>query len=164
MLKRLLIDTGTWIKIERLLQDNIISIQFMDNLYDVFEITITPEIEFELNRYKIHIWQKSRTYVVPVQDLETKNRVLADGFDEADASTFGFNNEDLIVLSEDRPLIKYGRVFNNKFLFFADFLLLLYENGLISKRNLYNLNKHLFSIRNINKKLFKDIKIWTHEQ
>ncbi|TFG17460.1 MAG: hypothetical protein EU530_10580 [Promethearchaeota archaeon] len=161
-ISKLIIDTGTWTKLDTLEVDGVISKEFIELLYEHFDVIITPEIETEMQYYNVSSWIKNKTFVIPVEDIEAKKKVERDGFDEADASIFGIDTRDCIILSEDRPLIKYGSISLMNFMFFAEFLVLLFESSLVSKNNLYNLNKHLYSIRNIGKNLFKDIKQKTH--
>ncbi|MBN2156206.1 MAG: hypothetical protein JW776_09195 [Candidatus Lokiarchaeota archaeon] len=161
-ISKLIIDTGTWTKLDTLVIDGAISKEFIELLYEQFDIIITPEIEIEIEYYNISSWIKNQTFVIPVKYIEAKKKAERDGFDEADASIFGIDTRDCIILSEDRPLIKYGSISLMNFMYFAEFLLLLCESSLVSKNNLYDLNKHLYSIRNIGKKLFKDIKQKTH--
>ena len=149
---KLIIDTGTWMKLGKLLHLNVIDERFIDELYNIAQISITPQIERELKQHSVESWRKSKTYVVPVTNEKEYMRAINDEFDDADASIFGIQkkNEHLII-TEDRPLLNYGKMYDLDFVFFIDFLTKLLETDLISKNELYSLNEVLYSLRNINK-------------
>ncbi len=136
---------------------------FIDKLYALAEITVTPEIETELIYFSPQSWKKEKTFIIPITKKETYLRAINDGFDPADSSIFGI--EDLNkynILTEDRPLLKYGQIYRLNILFFVEFLAKLLESDIITKNELYFLNKNLFQLRNIDKKLFGKIKDFAH--
>jgi len=152
----IIIDTGTWMKLQKLLELKFIKPSFISILYDFGKISITPEILLELNRHKVSSWDSNRTFVIPVENLSMKAKVMEDGFDEADASIFGLPQfNEMVIITEDRPLLKYSKIFGLNFVHFADFLTILAKNNFISKNNLYRLIKNLYNLRNIGKKRFK---------
>jgi hypothetical protein len=155
----IIIDTGTWIKLDTLLKMDKIDQKFIDSLYTFFKIIITPEIEDELVYFQLKSWNKKRTYCIPIEDKKLMEIALADGFDNADASIFGLKERNnSIILTEDRPLHPYGKMHGLNFKFFIEFLQVLFSEELIERRELYHLNKILYEIRNINKKTYKIIK------
>ena len=152
----IIIDTGTWMKLQKLLELKFIKPSFISILYDFGKISITPEILLELDRHKVSSWNKKRTFVIPVEKLSMKAKVMEDGFDEADASIFGLSQiTEMVVITEDRPLLKYGKIYGLNFVHFADFLTILAKNNILSKNNLYRFIKNLYDLRNIGKKRFK---------
>ena len=156
---KLIIDTGTWMKLEKLLNLNIINEKHIGELYNLAQISITPQIERELNQLSIYSWQKNKTYIIPVTNEKDYFRAINDGFDKANASIFGiYEKFTYTILTEDRPLLRYGKMYNMDFIFFIDFLLRLMETDLISKNELYSMNKAIFNLRNINKNHFSRIK------
>ena len=149
---KLIIDTGTWMKLGKLLHLNVINERFIDELYRLAQISITPQIERELKQHSVDSWRKNKTYIVPVMNEKEYTRAINDEFDEADASIFGIQkNNEYLILTEDRPLLNYGKMYNLDFIFFIDFLSKLLETDLISKNELYSLNKALYKLRNTNK-------------
>lgn len=163
MKESIIIDTGTWIKLDTLLRMNKIDQKFIDSLYTYFKIIITPEIEEELIFFQINSWDKKKTYCIPIEDKKLTKIALADGFDDADASIFGLKEGiSSIILTEDRPLHPYGKMHGLNFKFFIEFLQILCSEELIERRELHNLNKILYEIRNINKKTYKMIKKTLH--
>lgn len=149
---KLIIDTGTWMKLGKLLHLNVINERFIDELYRLAQISITPQIERELKQHSVDSWRKNKTYIVPVMNEKEYTRAINDEFDEADASIFGIQkNNEYLILTEDRPLLNYGKMYNLDFIFFIDFLSKLLETDLISKNDLYSLNKTLYKLRNTNK-------------
>jgi hypothetical protein len=156
---KIIIDTGTWLKLDKLIDEKNINDKFLDTLYSLAEIYITPEIERELIYFSPHSWKKSKTYIIPVINTKDFQRAIQDGFDEADSSIFGINEiSNYYVISEDRPLLEYGKIYKIQILFFAEFLVELLNFDLVSKKELYRLNRQLYNLRNINKNLFVKIK------
>ena len=159
MQTNILIDTGTWMKLEKLIQLDFITPQFISILYEFGKLIITTDIELELNRHNVSSWKKLKTYIIPVENPSLKIRAMEDGFDEADASIFGLSQlHEIIVITEDRPLLKYGKLNGFNFIHFADLLVIFAKNQLLSKNNLYRFSKQLFAMRNIGKKRFKKYK------
>ena len=157
-MKKLILDTGTWLKLDRLISQKIITQSFIDILYSNYRIIITPEIEEELSYFKNTAWEKNKTYIVPIEDEMNAKRAYEDGFDAADSSIFGISNvKDMIIISEDRPLIKYSNS-SLEIYHFSEFLVELNKRNLLSKDRIYNIVKHLYSIRNIGKKIHNRIK------
>ena len=149
---KLIIDTGTWMKLGKLLHLHVINEHFIDELYRFAQISITPQIERELKQHSVDSWRKNKTYIIPVTNEKAYIRAINDKFDEADASIFGIQKKnEHLILTEDRPLLNYGKMYNLDFIFFIDFLSMLMEADLISKNELYSLNKTLYTLRNINK-------------
>ncbi len=156
---KLIIDTGTWMKLEKLLKISQIRESFIDELYKLAQISITPQIERELNQFSISSWQKNKTYIIPVTKEKEYLRALSDGFDKADASIFGVHGKTKnTIITEDRPLLKYGKMFSLDIVFFIDFLSRLLKTDLISKNELYSMNKALLNLKNINKHQYSRIK------
>ena len=150
--KVIIIDTGTWMKFDKLLKTKSINKNFIKNLYTIGKITITPEIEEELIYFNIASWNKSKTHILPILKQVEYLRAINDGFDKADASIFGIiHSVDYIVISEDRPLVDYGKIYKYDFLPFIEFLVSLLEANMITKNQLYKLNKKLYELRNVSK-------------
>jgi hypothetical protein len=159
---KIFIDTGTWIKLDKLLAKNIINDKFITGLYKLVEIHITPQIEKEVLHFSLKSWQKERTYIIPITDQTKYERAIEDGFDEADSSLFGIPDiAHYIVVTEDRPLLEYGRLYHLNFVFFVEFLARLLENDLIASRELYYLNKELYLLKNIDKPLYSKMKLFS---
>ncbi|MHA1601453.1 MAG: hypothetical protein ACTSVU_00610 [Promethearchaeota archaeon] len=159
MQKSLVIDTGTWMKLQKLLELKFINNSFIFRLYEFGKIIITPEIALELDRQNVSSWDKNRTFIIPVENDSLKLKAMEDGFDEADASIFGLSHvSKMIILTEDRPLLKYAMMYGLNFLHFADFLAILAKNELLSKNNLYRFVHQLYDLRNIGKKRLKKYK------
>ena len=60
MIQKILLDTGTWMKLDKLMKLNIISKKFIDNLYQIMDIVITPEIAQELIYHNVISYQKNK--------------------------------------------------------------------------------------------------------
>ena len=150
--KVIIIDTGTWMKFDKLLKSKSLNKNFIGKLYTIGKLTITPEIEEELIYFNITSWNKNKTHILPILKQTEYLRALNDGFDKADASIFGIiHSIDYIVLSEDRPLVDYGKIYNYDFIPFIEFLVSLLEADMITKNQLFKLNKKLYELRNISK-------------
>ncbi len=150
--KIIIIDTGTWIKFDKLLKSKSINKNFIKRLYTIGKVTITPEIEEELLYFNIASWNKNKTHILPILEQTKYLRAINDGFDKADASIFGIiHSVDYIVISEDQPLVDYGKLYKYDFIPFIEFLVSLLEADMITKNQLYKLNKKLYELRNISK-------------
>ena len=150
--KVIIIDTGTWMKFDKLLKSKSLNKNFINKLYTIGKVTITPEIEEELIYFNIASWSKNKTHILPISKQAEYLRALNDGFDKADASIFGIiHSIDYVVLSEDRPLVDYGKIYNYDFIPFIEFLVSLLEADMITKNQLYKLNKKLYEFRNVSK-------------
>ncbi len=131
---KLIVDTGTWFKLEKLLNLNVINSEFMRSLYRWNEIIITPQIKKELKYFSNSAWDQNKTYIIPVKYENKYNQAINDGFDKADASIFGLPDlEDSYILTEDRPLLKYGKIHQMPILFFIDYLVVLLQTDVITK-------------------------------
>ena len=158
MIQKIILDTGTWMKLDKLMNVNIISKKFIDKLYQIVDIAITPEIEQELIAHKVISYQKNKTFIIPISNSKLYTRVRNDNFDKADASIIGINNiQEYLIISEDRPLNKYYKMYNLTIMFFADFIWVLLKEGMISKNKAYRLLKPFQEIRNIPKDKYKKL-------
>jgi hypothetical protein len=156
----LIIDTGTWLKLEKLNKLNLFQ---SINLYRWAKIQITHEVEKELIYFNCISWIKKKTQILPIYDQEIYQEARDLDFDEADASILSFGkitNNSIIIISEDRPLIDYARLNDFKAIFLADLFQIFTGMGNLSKKELYNLIVNLYDLRNINLKKKKTILTW----
>ena len=149
---KIIIDTGTWIKFDELIEEEIISLEFIKNLTLVADVYITHEIEIELRYFEIKSYSsiKHKIFVVPIINKELFEKSIEDGYDIADSSIIGIQNiENYIIISEDRPLVEYYSMFKLNIMFFADFIWILLKNGMVSKNSAYKIIKPLQKLRNL---------------
>ena len=158
MKAKFIIDTGTWMKFDELVEEKIISFKFLEYLSQIAGIYITHEIEEELEYHGVNSYQtiKTKVFVVPISNEAVFRKAIEDGYDSADSSIFGIANiENYIIISEDRPLVEYYSMFRLKIMFFADLIWLLLKNGMVSKNNVYKIIRPLQKLRNLPLKKYK---------
>jgi hypothetical protein len=100
--------------------------------------------------------------VLPHQDNRIYKDALTLDFDEADASilSHSFDETDTYIISEDRPFLTYGKSFGIKIIQLVDFMEVLTSLNIVSKNDLYQINRELRKIKNISEKKEKSIKNW----
>ncbi len=156
----LLIDTGTWLKLDLLKERKLFD---PAKLYEWATIKITHEVEEELNHFKCNSWERTKTHIVPVEDLRIYKDALDSKFDAADASILSLGKRDdmdSFIISEDRPLLDYARMTGLIIGLLADFFQLCDAMDWLSHRELYHLVKALYGLKNISKKKAKHILDW----
>ena len=155
---KIIFDTGTWMKLDELIEEKKISFKFINYLSQITDIYITHEIEEELEYFKVISYQKIKTkvFVLPISNEDVFKNAIEDGYDIADSSIIGIESiENYIIISEDRPLIEYYSMFKLKIMFFADLIWILLNDGMISKNNAYKIIRSLQKLRNLPKKKCK---------
>lgn len=159
---KLLIDTGTWLKINYLIEKKVLTHDF---IYNYAEIYITHQVEKEVNYFKPKSFIREKTIIIPVGDKTLYNENVI-YFGEADASLISYGtsnydkNKDFIIISEDRPLLNFGKIYRFFIIQLIDLFLIFTELSLLSKKELYQLNRALFSLKNISKRKEKEINNW----
>ena len=147
MKAKFIIDTGTWMKFDELVEEKIISPKFIKNLSQIANIYITHEIEKELEYHGVNSYQtiKPTVFVVPISNEAIFRQAIEDGYNSADSSIIGIENiENYTIISEDRPLVEYYSMFRLKIMFFADMVWSLLNSGMISKNSAYKIASWLY--------------------
>lgn len=161
MTLKIIFDTGTWIKLDKLQQENIISNEEFSNWLSIADFYITHEIEKELQYFNIGTFQKYKNmiFVVPISNQLNYKKAIEDGYDIADSSIIGIKHiQDFYIISEDRPLIEYYSMYNLNIMFFADFIWILLNCGIINKNLAYKIIRPLQKLRNIPIKKYQRLK------
>jgi len=151
----LIMDTGTWFKLDVLLENSTIQQNFVVLLSELFEIAITYQIEKELTHFNIKSYKliRSQITLLPITNQDLFQHARDDDFDEADASIAGINQiQARIIITEDRPLLAYFAMYELNVMFFADFVYFLLRQEVITKNSAYKLVAPLQRLRNISKK------------
>jgi rRNA-processing protein FCF1 len=153
------VDTFSWKKIDILKELSLID---MDRAYDSLKICITHPVLTEISHFNLKSCILEKTQILPHQDNKLYRDALILGFDEADASLISCSNdeEEVYIVSEDRPLLTFGRSFGIKMVQLVDFMQVLTTLKVISKNNLYQINRKLREVKNISKRKEKSIKDW----
>lgn len=156
---KLMIDTCSWFKLERLSRLGLFD---ANNLYKWAEIQITHDVEKELDYWQCSVWKKERTQILPVKNEKIFNEAILLGYDIADASILsnGSKDPDFFIVSEDRAMIKYLRLYRFSSIQIIDLFRILTRLNFISRTELYRLAKYLRINRNITKRKLKSIKKW----
>ncbi len=153
---KLVIDTGTWMKFDALLEKQVIEQKFMELLYTSCDIIITHKIEEELIFHRVKSYDHQKTIILPIARDTAYKRAITDGFDHADSSILGIDGiEEYIVVSEDRPFIRYCKMYNLQIMFLSDFIWMMLTFHWLSKNKAYKIVKPLQSLRNITKNQHK---------
>jgi predicted nucleic acid-binding protein len=152
----LIIDTGTWLKLDVLKADNMFD---AEQLYNWAEIIVTHHVLKELEYYNCKSFQKEKTKITPIENITIFQDLIKSNFDEADASilSLGKKSPKISIISEDGALLEYARVHHFYAIQLIDLFRSLTEINLITNRLLYHLTKTLRQLKNITKKKEKRI-------
>ncbi len=155
----LLIDTCTWLKLDKLEEESLFK---LDKLYSNFAIFITHDAERELKYYNCKSYNKSRTTILPIHDNTIYQKAIELEYDEADASILsqGDKNGEMTIVSEDRMLLLFARMYGFSSVQLIDLFKILTEMNLLKNNELYRINKELRRLKNITKTRFNEIKKW----
>jgi len=82
------------------------------------------------------------------------------GYDDADASILsnGRSDPDFFLITEDRAVIKYSRLYHFSTIQLCDLFRIFTMMNLINRTEMYRLAKYLRDFRNITKKKLKSLK------
>jgi len=158
----ILIDTCTWLKLDKLTNLNLISI---DLIYNSAEIMVTPDVASELEYYNCNSWRKEKTLFLPIKNDKIYEEAIVYNFDKADASILSNGSKDFtsIIITEDRNLIQFAKIYKFVVQQLIDFFRFLVELNIITKNLLSKINKILRDIKNITVKKERQIKNWLAE-
>ena len=159
----LLIDTGTWLKLDKLKGEKLFN---PNRIYEWAEIQITHEVEFEIEHFKCSSWERKKTVIIPIKNQIVYNEAIELDFDVADASILSNGqkeNLEYLIVSEDRPLMDFIQMKGFIGGFLIDIFRIFTALGLMEKKELYRLAKRLYDLRNINKKKLKRILEWRNQ-
>nr|MDO8088805.1 hypothetical protein [Candidatus Sigynarchaeum springense] len=153
------VDTFSWKKIDILQESGLVDI---DSVYARVKICITHAVLGEIKHFQLKSCQVEKTEILPPRSNKIYEAALALQFDDADASmlSHGFDDDDTYIISEDRPLLTYGKIFGIKIVQLVDFMQVLTVLNAISKNSLYQVNKKLRELKNISKKKEDTVKEW----
>ncbi|MCF2141069.1 MAG: hypothetical protein K9W44_13505 [Candidatus Lokiarchaeota archaeon] len=156
---KIFIDTFSWAKIDLLISESLFD---FDPIYDTFEVCITHFVSEELNHRGLSSCISSKLSILPVKNKRIYEDAISQGFDKADASilSYGTKNDDVAIVTEDRPLLLLGMSYKFAIMQLIDFCRLLNAMELITKRELYRINQKLRILENITKKKEKEIKLY----
>jgi len=156
---QLLIDTCTWIKLDRLRTLKAFS---PDQLYLWGEVQITHEVLAEIDHFRVKSCIREDTTILPIGDRQVYSDATSAKLDAADASILsnGTRIHDKIIISEDAGLLDFARVYRLTAVQLVDFFQFLTEADYITRRELYRYTRILRDLKNITKKRQKEIKSW----
>ena len=160
---RLLLDTGSWLKLDKLNQENIFNPHL---LYEWATIETTHEVVIELEHFKCSSWKKNKTVIIPIKNQEIYDEAIELKYDKADASVISNGQKsdlEYLIVSEDRPLMDYVELYGFMGGFLIDIFRIFTSLDLLTKKELYRLAKRLHEMRNINKKKLKNILQWRNQ-
>ncbi|MHA1732674.1 MAG: hypothetical protein ACTSU5_12085 [Promethearchaeota archaeon] len=154
----LLVDTCTWLKIDKLQSRNKYDHR---DFYSLATLHVTHDVVDELIHYGCNSWKREKTRAIPIGNEAIFREALDLNFDTADASILsnGTKDDNLVIVSEDRALLKFAEMYKFSAVQLID-LFRLFTPEHFSKRDLYNLTKALRELRNITKKKEKEMKTW----
>ncbi len=154
-----LIDTFSWKKLDILEEDEQIG---TGTILDQFNVCITHAVFEEINHFKIKLHYPRKVSIIPYKNHKVCEDARLFGFDEADASIASacVELEDSMIVSEDRPLLAFGKGYGLKIVQLIDFFRIMTMSGIISRNDLYRANRKLREMKNISKIKEKSIKEW----
>ena len=158
----LFIDTCSWLKLDALSKNNLFLIE---NLYDFGDINITHDILFELDHFNCNVWIKERSKIIPVKNKQVFDEAITLDFDKADASLLSNGSKELatLIISEDNLVLRFARMYQFAAIQLIDLIRILVQQNILSKNELYKINRYLREMRNITLKKEKEIKQWLAE-
>ena len=133
----------------------------MDVIYENVNLCITHEIQKEVV-YRRYACQSEKIQVLPTKPNQIYKDAKSLGFDEADASMMSIliKKDTYWGVTEDQPLITFGRSFELNIMQLIDFFQFLVKSDILSKNILYKITRDLRKMKNITKKKEKYIKKW----
>ena len=148
------IDTCTWEKIFDLMSKEVWK-PLIFELLNHLNIFITVEVQREL----FHFHNEEEAILKLIETLkiypvlnETLQEYQKRGFDIADASLLEYSEQDdYMIITEDGGMLAEGITDKNNILSLIDLLLALFNQGLITRKEMYHLTKYLRKNRNIRK-------------
>ena len=157
---KLFIDTGTWLKLDALSDLKLFE---PNSLYEWGEIFTTHQVDEELRHFNNKSINRSLTSIVPIKNKNIYDETVAVGFDPADSSIISHgesDNPDVLIISEDRPLLKYTKIYRFYIMQLIDLFQVLAQQGHLSYNELYQLAREMQRLRNITRKKQEEIKNW----
>jgi hypothetical protein len=157
---RLFIDTGTWLKLDALAALKLFEPRF---LYEWSEVFITHQVDEELHHFKNTSVNRTRTSILPIKNKKIYDDAIAVGFDAADSSIISYGEPDnpgVLIISEDRPLLKYTKMYRFYIIQLVDLFQVFTKRGWISFNELYQLAREMQRLRNITVRKQDEIKAW----
>ncbi|NMC05815.1 MAG: hypothetical protein GYA24_11415 [Candidatus Lokiarchaeota archaeon] len=161
---RLFIDTGTWLKLDAL---GMLTLFDAKNLYEWSEVCITHQVDEELRHFESKSIDRTRTSILPIKNKKIYDDAIAVGFDSADSSIISHGEPDsptTLLISEDRPLLKYTKMYRFSIMQLVDLFQVFTRGGHISSKELYQLAREMQRLRNITRKKQDEIKDWLKER
>ena len=155
----LLVDTFSWKKFDMLSENDLFDISY---LYEWAAINITHEVGKEIRHFKLNSCLFNQVKILPILNRAVYQDARDLGFDIADSEVVsnGQKSLDLIIVSEDRPLLKFAMAYSFSIIQVADMFKLFTQVNLLEKRDLTKIVRFLREKRNISEKKRKQIKKW----
>ena len=147
---KIFIDTYSWSKIDLLVNSSNFDINC---LYKEFDLCITHDVMKEIQHREIKSCQIPNLHINPIKNKRIYDDAITQKFDKADASILsnGSRNGDTIIVSEDLPLLELGKSYKFECIQLIDYCRILTNLNLLTKKNLYQINKELRRLENITK-------------
>lgn len=154
-----LIDTCTWIKLDKLQELKEFS---AGQLYNWGEVQITHEVLKEIDHFRVKSCVRKETAILPIGNTQIYDDATSAQLDEADASLLsnGSRARDKIIISEDTGLLDFARLYRITALQLIDLFQFFTEGDYFTRRELYQHTRTLRDLKNITKKRQKEIKTW----
>jgi hypothetical protein len=111
-------------------------------------------------------WTKNCTSILPIKNKKIYDDAIEVGFDPADSSIISYgepDNPDALIISEDRPLLKYTKMYRFFIMQLVDLFQVFTKRGRISSNGLYQLAREMQRLRNITRKKRGEINGWLKE-
>ena len=155
----ILIDTFSWKKFDLLAKNKLFEIS---NLYEWSKVHITHEILTEIKHFRLKSCNLKSTIILPVKNIKIFQEAIDLDFDQADAEVLsnGTKNENLFIVSEDKPLLQYCQAYKFKALQLVDLFHLFTMIEQLENRDLYRIVRFLRNFKNITEKKSNHIKKW----
>ncbi len=156
---KFLIDTFSWKKFDLLSKTDLFKVS---NLYNWAEIYITHEVKTEIEHFKLKSCNFRATNILPIKNHKIFQDAKSLKFDQADAEILSNGNldEDMCIISEDKPLLKFAIVYSINAIQVIDLFQVFNKLALLKNRELFQINRFLREKKNITMKKASNIKKW----
>ena len=154
-----IIDTFSWKKFDLLEKNKLFN---MKSLYEWSNVNITHEVYNEIKHFRLKSCALKSTSILPIKNKKIYQEAKDLEFDEADSQilSHGGNDRKLIIISEDKPLLKFCRGYSFDAMQIIDLFHLFAIRGFINHKELYQVNRFLRKYKNITEKKSNQIKNW----
>lgn len=151
-----LVDTFSWKKFDLLIAQKLITTEF---LYSAAKFFITHTVKREIEHFNLESCKIKNITILPIKDQRLYQFAQDLDYDNADSEIFSnaSDESDIIIISEDRSLLKLLQSKNFAAIQVIDFFFVLYKLNAMKSNKLYKVSKFCREKKNITEKKHQQI-------